>query len=223
LRIYIVNPYRIILIVFLAITLQSVAQEDFVPRNPQSGYFSVTQRTSLSMWSLNQWKLNGLGKGTAFRVQFSRRLNSEWYGDFIKTHYEGKVFRSDRHLTNSMMYYFRKLDTFKHKFHPFISASVFCLDITNVQIVGGESMGRFSFSQQFGAGTHFFVTERFDLSIYAQYYNHLGNDIHVDEHDDGSLGLHEEKHRISLEGHMFLVFSVGYRMCDLWGRRKVQL
>ncbi len=211
------------LLLILLCTVPMVAQEKVT--NEQSGYFSITFRSSVSMWSLNQWTLNGLGKGTALRLQFSKRLNSEWYGDFIRTQYKGKVIRWDRHLTNCLMYYFRKLDTFKHKFHPFISASVFCLDITNVEIVGqggqrSQSMGRFSFSQQFGAGTHFFLTERCDLSVYAQYYNHLGNDIHVDIHDDGSFGLHAEKNRISLEGHMFFVFSVGYRMGDLWGKKK---
>ncbi|MFQ5334445.1 MAG: hypothetical protein ACE5DN_00055 [Flavobacteriales bacterium] len=176
------------------------------------------------MWSLNHWTLNGLGKGTAFRLQISKRLNSEWYGDFIRTQYKNKVFRWDRHLTNCLMYYFRKLDDLEHKIHPFISASVFCLDITEVEEVkpdgGGQKMGRFSFSQQFGLGTHYYLTERADISVYAQYYAHLGNDIHVDEHDDGTIHIAEEKGRISLEGHMFLVFSVGYRLGDLWGKKK---
>lgn len=216
------NYKRIILVALVAITLQVDAQEVKKQRHVQSGYFSVTRRTSWSMWGLNQWKLTGLGLGTAFRIQFSQRLNSEWYADYIKTHYKGKVYRGDRHLTNTLMYYFRKLDTFKYKFHPFITTSVFCLDITKVEEVGpgGQSLQRFSFSQQFGAGTHFFFTERFDISIYAQYYNHLGNDIHIEEHDDGTLHMEAVKERISLEGHMFLVFSVGYRIGDLWGNRK---
>lgn len=202
------------------VILSTVASYGQRIKGNESGYFSVTRRSSASLWSLNQWKMSGLGLGTAFRIQISKRLNSEWYGDFIKTQYKGKVFRWDRHLTNSLMYYFRKLDTYKHKFHPFVSASVFCLDITKVEEVkpGGKSLERFSFSQQFGLGTHYFVTERFDLSIYAQYYNHLGNDIKIKEYDDGTIELVAEKGRISLEGHMFFVFSVGYRLADLWGK-----
>jgi len=188
----------------------------------KSGYFSVTSRTSISMWGLNQWKLSGLGKGTAFRIQISDRLNTEWYGDFIKTQYKGKVYRWDRHLTNSIMFYFKKPDTLKHKFHPFISASVFCLDFTHIESIGpgGQSMQRFSLSQQFGIGSHFFLTERADLSVYMQYYNHLGNDIHIEELADGTIQLEEHRGRISLEGHMFFVFSAGYRIGDLWGKNK---
>lgn len=188
--------------------------------NVQSGYFSVTQRISGSLWGMNEWKLSGLGKGTAFRIQISKRLNSEWYGDFIKTEYKGVAYRWDRHLTNSLMFYFRDLDSVKHKFHPFISASVFCLDFTHVEIVGGQSLQRFSLSQQFGVGTHYFITERADISVYAQYYNHLGNDIHIEELPDGTLHLEEHRGRISLEGHMFLVCSFGYRFADLWGKKK---
>ena len=210
----------LVLLMSLLCTVPMVAQEKAT--NGQSGYFSITRRSSVSMWSLNQWKLSGLGLGTAFRIQFSRRLNSEWYADFIKTQYKGKVYRWDRHLTNTLMYYFRDLDTFKHKFHPFISASVFCLDFTKIEEVGpgGKSLQRFSFSQQFGLGTHYFLTERFDISFYAQYYNHLVNDIHIEEQEDGTIDLVATKGRISLEGHMFLVFSVGYRIGDLWEKRK---
>ena len=208
------------LVLILSCAAPAAAQQK--KRSERSGYFSITQRTSMSMWGLNEWALTGLGKGTAFRIQFSDRLNSEWYGDFIKTQYKGKAFRSDRHLTNSIMFYLRKPDTSNYKFQPFISASMFCLDFTHVESIypGGESLERFSFSQQFGIGSHFFLTERADISIYAQYYNHLGNDIHIDEHPDGSIHIREQKGRISLEGHVFLVFSAGYRIGDIWGKKK---
>jgi len=186
----------------------------------ESGYFSITQRTSISLWGLNEWRLTGLGKGTAFRIQLTKRLNTEWYGDVIKTEYKGKVVRRDRHLTNSLMFYLREPDTSKLQiFRPFISASIFCLDFTRLDEVkpGGQSMSRFSFSQQFGIGSHFFFTDRADISIYMQYYNHLGNDVHIDDRN-GHIHLEAVKERISLEGHMFMVFSVGYRFGDLWGK-----
>lgn len=188
--------------------------------NIESGYFSVARRSSISMWGLNEWKPSGLGTGTAFRIQISKRLNSEWYGDFIKTEYKGLAYRFDRHLTNSLMYYLREPEA-DQVFRPFVSASVFCLDFTRLQIVGEEeAMQRFSLSQQLGIGSHFFITERFDFSIYAQYYNHLGRDIHVHEHSDGTIEMEEVRGRISLEGHMFLVCSFGYRFIDLWGKKE---
>lgn len=189
----------------------------------ESGYFSITQRTSISLWGLNQWRLTGLGKGTAFRIQLTKRLTSETYGDVIKTQYKDKVVRRDRHLTNSFMFYLRKPDTSKLQvFRPFISASIFCFDFTRVDEVrqGGQSLTRFSLSQQFGIGSHFFIDDRIDISFYAQYYNHLGNDVHIDEHADGTIHLVAVRERISLEGHMFIVFSVGYRFGDLWGKKK---
>jgi len=189
----------------------------------ESGYFSITSRTSVSLWGLNQWRLTGLGKGTAFRIQLTKRLTSETYGDVIKTQYKGKVVRRDRHLTNSLMFYLRKPDT-SQIFRPFISASIFCFDFTRVDEVKpegeGQQLKRFSLSQQFGIGSHFFITDRADISLYAQYYNHLGNDVHIDEHADGSIHLVAVRERISLEGHMFIVFSVGYRFGDLWGKKK---
>jgi hypothetical protein len=211
--------YLFLLLLFL-FSFQVYSQKK--PRAEQSGYFSVTFRNSASMWSLNKWGITGLGKGTAFRLQISKRLNTEWYGDFIKTEYKGKVFRWDRHLTNSLMFYFRNIEDLEHKFHPFISASVFCLDFTRVEVIGsdGDFKERFSFSQQFGLGAHYYLTKLADISVYAQYYNHLGNDIHIDEHPDGTIHIEEEKGRISLEGHMFLVISVGCKIGDLWGERK---
>lgn len=212
------KPLLLLIAIFCLATVNGQEKKG----SEQSGYFSITFRSSVSLWSLNQWTLNGLGKGTAFRLQISKRLNSEWYGDMIKTHYKDKVYRWDRHLTNTLMYYFRDLDELEHKFHPFISASVFCLDITEVAEVKpdgtGQLLRRFSFSQQLGLGAHYYLTERADISFYAQYYAHLGNDIHVEEHPDGTIHIQEEKGRISLEGHLFFVISVGYRLTDLWGK-----
>lgn len=206
------------LLFFLLYNCLGIAQES---SGRQSGYFSVTRRSSVSMWGMNDWKFDGLGVGTAFRIQISKRLNSEWYGDHIKTQYKGKAYRMDRHLTMTLMYYLRDLNILEHQLHPFITASVFCLDQTKIYEVGGEKRiwDRFSFSQQLGMGTHYFVTEKFDVSLYMQYYNHLGNHIHIEEKDDGTLHVEHLKERISLEGHMFFVASVGYRLADLWGKR----
>jgi hypothetical protein len=74
---------------------------------------------------------------------------------------------------------------------------------------------RFSSAVQAGAGVHFNLSLRLDLSFVTQYMLHLGNEIHTEVHE-GQLEFHEEEEGSSFEGHLFFHLSINYKIADLW-------
>ena len=75
-------------------------------------------------------------------------------------------------------------------------------------------MERWSSAVQGGAGVHFNLSPRLDLSVVGQYMVHLGTDVHADVHD-GVVHFHEEK-GASLEGHLLFHVGINYKIADLW-------
>ena len=98
---------------------------------------------------------------------------------------------------------------------PYILAG-HCFDYT--QMVSKRNsinrLERWSSAVQGGAGVHFNLSERLDLSLVGQYMVHLGNEIHT-ELENGTVHFHEEN-GASLEGHMLFHFGINYKIGDLW-------
>lgn len=91
-----------------------------------------------------------------------------------------------------------------------------CFDYTKVaENVNPENMKeRWSSAIQLGAGNHFNITERFDLTFVAQYMFHLGR--HIEAHEtEGVFAIHEHE-GLSLEGHLLFTIGINYKIADLW-------
>ena len=73
---------------------------------------------------------------------------------------------------------------------------------------------RLSSAVQAGAGVHFNLSPRLDLSFVTQYMLHLGNEIHAEVHGN-QLEFHEED-GTSFEGHLLFHLSINYKIADLW-------
>ncbi len=91
-----------------------------------------------------------------------------------------------------------------------------CFDYTKL-IDNNSAFGgieRWSSAVQGGAGVHWNLTEKLDLSFVVQYMLHLGNKINA-ERVNGYLTFTKEK-GASLEGHMLLHVGINYKLGQLW-------
>lgn len=185
-----------------------------------SGDFSLGLRSTMSTFG----STGNLGKGIGgqFRIRMSNKVNTEWFADFIVEDIEGIATRNDYHIGWSVMFY--PFNTLNKKITPYILAG-HCFDYTkitpNAKIDIMSQASRLSAATQVGIGTHFNLSNNFDISLSSQYMLHLGNDIHAEIHNEnGVKELHIEQNghgeSFSLEGHILFTLSVNYKLANLW-------
>lgn len=182
----------------------------------ESGQFSLGVRNTNSLFT--DAGSPGTGFGGQFRIRMGKRVNTDWFADYITTDLQGLGFRRDGHIGWSVLFYMTKNPLQAKKLSPFILAG-HCFDYTKVYALESkESKDRWSSAVQMGLGTHYNVSERFDITLMAQYMNHLGSDLHSHiEEENGIKHLEIEKHTgIGLEGHMLVTLSLNYRLGNIW-------
>lgn len=214
---------RILLIIAFFLPAIFFAQDDMQPnlsKNP-SGKIEFGIRTTIS--GFGSTNNIGTGFGGQFRIKVSKRINTEWFADFITEDIDGLAKRNDYHIGWSVMFYPFATEG---KFVPYILAG-HCFDYTKVSpmksnenIIADKAQSRLSSATQLGIGTHFNATDYFDVSFGVQYMVHLGNDIHTDIHEhNGTKELHIEKENHSnpaLEGHLLFTVSVNFKLGKIW-------
>ncbi len=211
---------KVLLIIgFIGFYLLGHSQNPLTFRGNSSGLFSLGMRSTVSLFNNHNWKSVGLGAGGHFRIQYLDQVGSEWFADFASSNLENVARREDAHIGTSVMFYFLPGNVDCSKlFKPFIEAG-YCFDWTRVVENKNPTNSKLNFSSalQGGMGTHINLTQRFDISVKAQYMMHLGNDL--DMHiENGEVHI-EKNQKASVEGHLFLVMSVNYKIADLWGKR----
>ncbi|HYG51512.1 MAG TPA: outer membrane beta-barrel protein [Flavobacteriales bacterium] len=189
-----------------------------------AGSFELGMRNTVSLFGNNNTA--GFGTGGQFRIMLGKQLNTEWFADYIQTDLYAKGKRTDAHIGWSVMFYLlnepKKLD-------PYIIAG-HCFDYTRVNVYrtltepGQEYKSRWSSAAQAGIGCHYYIGQRFNLSLSTQYMLHLGNDIHAElESENGTEVLHVEQtdtnNKLTFEGHMLTTLSLNFRIGQLWGER----
>jgi opacity protein-like surface antigen len=196
-------------------TFWSHAQPLNIKKN-QGGLFSLGVRSTSSFFG----DVNSFGFGGQMRLQFADRLNTEWFADFTRGNIQHRANRSDYHIGWSVMYYFTK--KLAPAVKPYILAG-HCFDRTVIVDNSNRShqIVKNSSAIQAGAGVHFNLTERLDITLIAQYMFHLGKDVHAHIHDDGELDLSLTK-GTGIEGHLLLNVGINYKIADLWygGKKK---
>lgn len=159
------------------------------------------------------------GFGGQFRVQPTDRLNTEWYMDYIKSNIEDLGSRRSLHIGWSVIFYPWKKEV-TEPFRPYLLAG-HCFDHAKVvpkEIPFGKdpsSQERWSSALQGGAGMHFRLSYRADLSLSAQYMSHLGNELEVERKQRQGLEYIEPVHKekeLSIEGHLLLTMSLNVRI-----------
>jgi hypothetical protein len=187
----------------------------------EQGQFSLGLRTTTSVFGHDP--APGLGVGGQFRLQLLKYINTEWFADYITMDLKGAGVRNNAHIGWSVMFYPKQLN----RFVPYVIAG-HCFDYAKVTPLStpyedrsGEIVSRWSSAVQAGLGTHFFMTDRFNLTFSAQYMMHLGNhlDYTLEETSAGwyldtSPAAHD--HDVRLESHLLLTLSLNYRIADFW-------
>ena len=202
-----------LLLILSSFTLVSNAQK--VKKKPLNGMFSLGMRSTISAFNHMDVESPGLGYGAQFRLQFHPRINTEWYADYLTASIGDVGRRNDAHVGWSVMYYFLDQPDFKPLFKPYLLTG-HCFDYTSMQAleVNAPKFERWSAAIQTGMGTHINLTERFDITVVAQYMFHLGEEIHAHIHE-GVLEI-EEHHGASLEGHFLFTLGLNYKIAELW-------
>ena len=201
-----------ILVVFTVFTLNSVYSQSFKLKNDQSGIFSLGGRSTLSMFNDIKSSSKGTGLGGQFRLQFAEKVNSDWFFDYLTSDIGNLISRTDYHIGWSVLVYpIKQISIIK----PYLIAG-HCFDYS-YYIENSNPYNytqRWSSAVQGGLGSHFFLTDRLDASITAQYMMHLGN--HVEPEINGNTVLFNSEKGASLEGHLLMTLSLNYKICDLW-------
>jgi opacity protein-like surface antigen len=185
----------------------------------QARDFSLGVRNTISAFSHGGSEF-GYGAGWHFRIQLLKRLNTEWFGDALFTNIHNKANRKDYHVGWSVMYYVIDPKGFTRKITPYALAG-HCFDHTRVRINGNEApaRSRWNSAVQAGAGFHYNITPKFDISTTIQYMLHLGRELHAHENSQGEIEIEEHKNA-GWEGHLLFNISVNYKIFKLWKPRK---
>lgn len=180
-----------------------------------AGTFSLGTRNTVSMF--NEDNAIGKGIGGQFRLQLKKRMNTEWYFDYITSKDGDRTFRNDYHIGWSVMLYTQNNYSFDRLLQPYLIVG-HCFDYSKVmaQKDRTNNASRLSMATQAGLGTHVNITNRLDVSLSGQYMLHFGKDIHTETGKDGEIII--EKHDYThADGHLLFTLSVNYKFCKLWG------
>lgn len=184
------------------------------------GDFTLGLRTTTSIFEHD--KVPALGTGGQFRLQFFDFLSTEWFADWITMDLKGAGTRQNAHIGWSVLFYLNK----NKRFNPYFIAG-HCFDFAQVTPLGtsyidrsSEKISRWSSAVQAGLGAHYFLTERFNCTLSAQYMLHLGEHLEYDLSPTGNgyyLNTNPStQEEVGVEGHVLLTFSLNYRIGDLW-------
>jgi hypothetical protein len=189
----------------------------------KSGSFELGMRSTVSLFG--DANAAGFGTGGQFRIMLAKKLNTEWFADYIQTDLYTLGKRTDAHIGWSVMFYI--MDEPK-KLDPYFIAG-HCFDYTRVNIYHSlteppvDSKSRWSSAAQVGFGCHYYLGKYFNLSLATQYMLHLGKDIDTKrETVNGKEVLTVEQqttnNKLTFEGHLLTTLSLNFRIGQLWGR-----
>jgi hypothetical protein len=166
--------------------------------------FSLGSRTTLSGFDSDGF---GLGTGGQFRIQLNRRVNTDWFADYIVINANNQVRSEYYHIGWSVLFYPIEQQVFPRLFQPYVFAG-HCFDYNKKSMINNPSIyrGRFGSAIQAGIGTHLNLTERLDISLMCQYMFHLTEDLHLNFINDQPV-FSQHKHS-ALEGHLLTTLSI---------------
>lgn len=185
----------------------------------QKGEVSVGLRTTTSLFGHDN--IPGLGVGGQMRWQLWDYINTEWFADWITIDLKGAGTRNNAHIGWSVMFYPYP----KGRVVPYFVAG-HCFDFAKVTPLSTPYLDRsadvetrWSSAIQAGLGSHFYLNERFNVSLQAQYMLHLGEHLDYELQSTGSgyyLDTDSHLDGPGLEGHVLLTASLNVRIADLW-------
>jgi hypothetical protein len=231
----------IVLSLFLLIGSGSLAQSKrelrIQNRAKEVGEFQFGMRSTISLFDHSTYP--GLGYGGMFRIRPTKRTNTEWYADYIKTDIAGLGFRETVHIGWSVMIFPLKTESIKGKVLPYFIGGN-CFDYARVTsnkflLVANNhlhqnSVEHYTTAVQAGLGANFQITDKFNLSLSVQYMQHIGKSLHTHVvnkyneevtdkskyNDDGNyLNVEAEHSQTVLAGHLLTTLSLNLTLFDM--------
>ncbi len=209
-----------ILSLFLMVSQLCFAQSDY----SKKGNFELGLRQTTSIFGHDP--LPGLGTGGQFRLQLLEYLNTEWFADWITIDLDGAGTRQNAHIGWSVLFYphkFNKLIPYVIAGHCFDYAKIIPLS-TTLYNRENEIVSRWSSAIQMGLGSHYYLTERFNLTFSAQYMLHLGKQLEYELTTLNGLTYLETNQdsqaKERFEGHLLLTLSLNYRIANFSKKNK---
>jgi hypothetical protein len=201
-----------LLSLLLLATVLVSAQQKF-SSSSSVGVFSLGTRNTLSLFSDDD--AAGKGIGGQFRIQLAKRLNSEWFLDYITSRNASLTVRNDYHIGWSLLYYWQNHPGFDRLLEPYLIAG-HCFDYSKLSEQNNRfnSADRLSMATQAGVGTHFNISPQFDCSLSGQYMVHFGKELTATT--NGQEIVIEKKQYSGVHGHLLLTVSFNYKLFHLW-------
>lgn len=223
---------KIVIIASMLIGAPVWGQES-VTANNEAGQVELGTRSTISLFDDQTYP--GLGYGGQFRIRASKKLNTEWYADYIKTDIGGLGTRETIHIGWSVMFYPFASESKKGSVTPYLIAG-HCFDHAKVSanITGGVEFPkkeRWTTAVQLGIGANYYLSDQINLSLSTQYMYHIGNDLHVEEvkagvesdehaaHDHDYLLIEDGHDGAVLEGHLLTTLSLNVRIFDFINKK----
>ena len=175
----------------------------------QRGMISLGGRSTYSLFSDDG---KGLGSGGQFRIRLTDRVNTDWFADYIVIN-QDNIARSEYvHIGWSVLFYPMKE---VKRVQPYILAG-HCFDYNKKTLLSNSTISkdRWGSAVQAGVGTHFNLTEKFDISLTVQYMVHLTKELDVLDTPAGYTII--QKDGTAIEGHLLSTVSLNYKIGKLW-------
>lgn len=204
---------NLFLTIFLLLQVAVLAQKTIENKTPSNGgWFSLGGRSTISLFDHDG---TGLGTGGQFRIQLSNSVNTDWFADYIMITENERVRSIYYHIGWSVLYYpFHKLQ-YPKLLQPYIVAG-HCFDYNRkTDMLNPEiSRDRWGSAVQAGIGTHFNLSQKFDISLTCQYMIHLTKALDA-QIINNIVKIEDHKHS-ALEGHLLTTISLNYKLFRLW-------
>ena len=206
-------------ILIICFSISSLAQETDI------GAFSLGTRSTISVF--NHQSGIGTGVGGQFRIRFGKKINTEWFADYLSSRVPGAGERTDAHIGWSVMFYPFESSLFDNKIRPYLVAG-HCFDYTTIastsqiegeSIIAGNSSNRWSSAVQVGIGGQIMLSDNCDISIVTQYMSHLGNNLKYETTNGELKFIDNENSALSLEGHLLITVSLNIYLAKIFGRK----
>jgi len=197
--------------IILSLQITAICQTN---TEQKAGEFSLGVRNSIGFVYENDWNRIAFGSGGQFRIRFSEKVNSDWFIDFLQGDLEDFGKRTDVHIGWSVMYYPLNEQKF---IQPYILAG-HCFEFLRMEENANFSnyAERKSASVQAGAGIHFHISPKADISLVGQYMMHFGTNIDITRTPSITFN---KPGGVSLQDHFLLHLSINYMLFDLWKRK----
>ncbi|MFZ4058410.1 MAG: hypothetical protein ACOYKE_09730 [Ferruginibacter sp.] len=195
----------IIIGLFLLQATQVVSAQNELPFKPK---FSLGTRVTYSPIKAINYMGNGLGG--QIRFQPIARLNTEWYLDYMISS-TALTAKKSTYIGWSLLLYSKNNYNFSRAIQPFLSIG-HCFDRTLVYEKANPNnrATRVTMATHAGAGAHFNIFPRFDITFNAKYMVHLGKNIETLQSND-KLVIQPaiENH---FDGHLLMNLSLNYQL-----------